>query len=260
MTMKAFPLKQDTSSEAAEPNWLAALRSTPKPIRAFVEPVSNASLDEADPPLDAGRSKSQDSGDLAPSPSEAPPSPPSAPSDEEHARLESIRALAYEEGLALGRKHAEAEHRKGYETLRNAAEAFQLAQSQLRAENEQLLVELAVAMAKTIVNAHLRADRQALLGLAKEALALAGEAERTEIRAAPDDYELLKDEFSRSADRASYTGSIKVTADSSIAAGCLVETNRTQVDATIEGRLNAVLDEIGALGRVGNRVEDTDAD
>jgi len=180
--------------------------------------------------------------------------------------LEGVHRQAYEEGFAQGR---EAGFRQGHsegaaaaqQQLRQAAATFeQLAAAlaaplgQLDEEFEQSVADLVALIARQLVRRELRAAQGEVVAVVREAMAqLPIAARNPRIHVHPEDLEILRESLAL-ADTAS---GWKLQGDPLInRGGCLVETDSSFVDATVEARLNAIIAK--AFG--GERSSDRDGD
>ncbi len=171
--------------------------------------------------------------------------------DEEE--LERIRQQAYEEGLALGK-------REGIEAARPLVErnlallgrichTLEAPLEQLDETVEEELLRFVVAIARQIVRRELKIDPGQIVALIREALALLpGDALHTTIHLHPDDAAFVRGALKLEGNR-----NIELREDPTLArGGCRVETESSQIDATLESRIA----EIAARVLGGERGDD----
>ncbi len=167
--------------------------------------------------------------------------------DEARAAIVQAGAIAYERGLAEGKKMAE-------ETLQARLEAEleplrrQFAQTldelarlrdQLFHQYETELLRLALAIARKIVQREVAVDREIVLAIAKVALSRLSDHTAARIHVHPFDYQYLVN--NKSAFLTGKQGAIDIIEDRSITrGGCLIETDVGEVDARIEEQFKEI--------------------
>jgi flagellar assembly protein FliH len=171
--------------------------------------------------------------------------------------LEAERARGFEsgknEGFAEGRAagyqagfdqaYAEASTEQT-EKLRQFATELQAVQDRLQEsilewfEQSELEVEtIAVEIAQKLIAAQLNLDRSFILETTKSALQRLTEASTARIRLNPFDAVILSNAREELLSATASLRGIEIVEDSSIFGGCIIETERGAVDATIETRL-----------------------
>jgi flagellar assembly protein FliH len=171
--------------------------------------------------------------------------------------LESERARGFEsgkdEGFAEGRSagyqagfdqaYAEASNEQA-EKLRQFATELQSVQERLQQsirewfeQSEAELEAIGVQIAEKLVGAQLNLDHSFILETTKAALQQVAEASTARIRLNPFDAVILSNAREELLSATASLRGIEIVDDSSIYGGCIVETERGAVDATIETRL-----------------------
>ena len=173
---------------------------------------------------------------------------PVAPMDAaqiEQARKEGF-AKGHEEGLRAGQQ----ETRKQVQHLEQLLVALQKPFAELDAAVEEQLSQLAMLVARHLVRRELKADPGQVIAVVREALANLPMTSRTvRLYLHPEDAQLVRESFSLNEDEAH----IQVLDDPvQVRGGCRVQTDNSQIDATVETRLNALIAQV--LG--GERDED----
>lgn len=179
--------------------------------------------------------------------------------------LESIKEQARRQGHAAGFNEGHAEgSASGYEAgfaqgMADAREALELEKQELFASfardlqqikdalqvqidgwfsaSETELEKIAVEIAQRMLDAQLSLDRSFIRDTVVRALSHVRDSSRVRIRVNPADSAILqsaKEEILAAS--AGLTG-VEIVVDSSIKAGCIVETERGQIDSTMETRL-----------------------
>lgn len=158
-------------------------------------------------------------------------------------RLEELQKEAHEE--AWNRGHAEGLS-AGEETVRARAERFDellLALSkpfdQLDGSVEKQLVELTIAIVKQLFRREIKINPSHVIGVVREAIQLLPIASRNvQVHLHPDDAALVRDTLSPAEGEPAWT----LVEDPLIAhGGCRITTENSQIDATTEARLQAVI-------------------
>lgn len=167
------------------------------------------------------------------------------------AQLEQMRAQAYKEGYEHGQKEGfEYGHREGLEEGR--VDMLQRLQRfdqilagletpfvELDEQVEREIVTLVVAMVRQLVRREIKADPGQIVGVVREALAvLPVSARHVRVLLHPDDAELVRDAYAMGEAEQKW----QIVEDPVIAGGgCRVYTENSQVDATLESRLNTLI-------------------
>jgi flagellar assembly protein FliH len=180
------------------------------------------------------------------------------------ANLEQLQKAAYEEAYAEGHATGLAEgRREGLELGRGAfmsqaerlGALLQTLADPIKTMDDDIqrsIAELATLIARQIVRREIKIERGEIVGAVREALSQLPISDRKlRIHLNPDDVELVRKALSLSQDDQNY----RLDGDPLIErGGCLVETESSIVDATVEARLNAVITKM--LG--GERRSDRD--
>ncbi len=166
-------------------------------------------------------------------------------------QLESVHGQAYEDGFARG---VEDGRKKGYEeatarvraAIGHRSELFDkllrsLAQplEQLDSQIEESLVALAMSVAKHLVRRELKSDPGQVIAVVREAAsALPVNSRQVRLYLHPEDAALVRDTLGVHAGE----GTWEITEDPIMTrGGCRVQTDTSQVDATVEARVAAVI-------------------
>ncbi len=173
------------------------------------------------------------------------PAPAAAPPPEdtaaECARLrDSARAEGYAEGLAAGRAEAEAAGVR----LRQLAESFSDTLDNLDFRLADMVLELALDVARQVVAGELAARPERVLDVVNMALKQMAETSReARLLLHPDDAALVRPHLEQVLDKTR----LRVVEDARIArGGCLVETSQGDLDATLPARWRQVVQLLGS--------------
>jgi flagellar assembly protein FliH len=168
--------------------------------------------------------------------------------------VEAIQQQAYEEGYELGRR--EGRDAGAQEMAESAGLLEQLLCSlsqpfaDLDQEVEDGLVALSIAIARQLVRRELRSDPNQIVAVVREAVGvLPSAARRLRLHLHPEDARLVHELLPVPDGESGW----EIIDDATLGrGGCLVSTETSQVDATVEARLNNVI--AAVLG--GEREED----
>lgn len=152
-------------------------------------------------------------------------------------RVEEAHRRGFTEGEARGRQAASQQLQPVLDRLAKSCEDIARLSPRVRHEAEEDLVRLAVAIARRILRRELTVDPEALLGLAKAALARIDARELKRIRAYPEAAAWLKPKL----EAAGLPTRVEVLADPSLEPGAvLFETTRGLLDASVETQLGEI--------------------
>ena len=158
-------------------------------------------------------------------------------------RLEALQKEAYDEawqkghadGLAAGEKDARERLGRLNELLKALTHPF----DDLDEMIEKQLVELAMAVVKQLFRREIRMDPSHVIGVVREAIQLLPIASRNvQVHLHPDDAALVRETLSPAEGELAWT---IVEDPLTSKGGCHVTTDNSQIDATAEARLNAVV-------------------
>ena len=165
--------------------------------------------------------------------------------------FDEAREAGYREGLQLGTAEGAREgERRAYEdawqarqtALAGISESVDAAMDLWFIESERLLAQLATAIAARILHKEIAADPEAVLVIAREAIAEVTHASSARIRVNPMDAPLLKENLDAIVARAPSLKHVVVVDDAAIAGGCVIETDGGVVEGTIEGMIHQALE------------------
>ncbi len=166
--------------------------------------------------------------------------------------IEEIQQRAYEDGFSRGHQEGLCAAR---EEVRHLGLVLTRLQEPLADMDEQVLQELVSLVKSTtrqLVRREIRIAPEGIVAILREAInVLPSSAREIEIHMHPDDVKLVRNILSIDDDHPTWT----LTEDPVLTQGdCRVVTENSQIDATLEGRLNAVISAL--LG--GERDDDED--
>lgn len=161
--------------------------------------------------------------------------------------LQTIQKQAYNEGFALGQK--EGFEQKKQELEMNSASLcsiIEILSAPLKDLDEDIvnqLAELSMLVAKQVVRRELHTEQGEIVGIVREAMnALPASTRKITLNIHPDDAELIRNAFSLGNDDESDELRWKVVEDPIISrGGCIISSENSRIDATVEARLNRVI-------------------
>lgn len=149
-------------------------------------------------------------------------------------RVEQARADGFRQGEAAAWDKAKRQTDPAVERLSAALADLAGYRARFRHEAEQQIVDLALAVARKVIDRELHVDAEVLVGVVKAALSKLSLREVMEIRVHPVHRDMVQAYMSRSA----VGVEVRVHADPSLQAGAvLIETSRGAIDASIETQL-----------------------
>jgi flagellar assembly protein FliH len=158
-------------------------------------------------------------------------------------QMERIQKQAYEEGFARGQadglKDAHARLDAQLTQLTSILNSIATPLKELDDQAEQELVTLAMSAARLIVRRELKTDPAQVIAAVREAMAaLPAAARNVRLHLHPDDALLVREHLKLNEEDHSW----KVVEDPVLArGGCKVLTDTSQIDASVEARLTAIL-------------------
>lgn len=168
--------------------------------------------------------------------------------------IEEIHKQAYDEGFKLGRKEGRAlgykesqkkvaeEHKERTETLRSILNLLADPLSQLDDDVEQTITDMVTLLAKHLVRRELKTNPGEVIGIVRHVMGhLPITARHPRVHLHPDDLELVKNALAIGDEEESW----RLEADPLISrGGCLVESQSSFIDATVEARLAAQISQM----------------
>jgi flagellar assembly protein FliH len=158
-------------------------------------------------------------------------------------QIEDIQRQAHEEGFELGRGEGLTAGKKELQARVQRLEAVMAALAQplkdLDDAIEEELLALAMAVARQLVRREIKTDPGQIVAVVREALAvLPAASRRVRLHLHPDDAALVRDALSVPEGDNAW----RIMEDPVLTrGGCRIITETSQVDATLESRLNAVI-------------------
>ena len=164
------------------------------------------------------------------------------------------RAEGYEQGRREGLAAGQKEIRARVHELNHLMQTLARPLEQLDENVEQQLVDLVVLLGRQLIRRELRTEPGEILAVIREAMALLPlAATNVRLHLHPEDAELVRSNLSLSSEEQTW----QVVEDPVIArGGCKVLSDTSQIDATVENRINAVI--LRLLG--GERADDREED
>lgn len=167
--------------------------------------------------------------------------------------IDEIESKAYQKGLAEGEKKGfirgqESGRERGRQEVEPALscleQALQQVQNLRRAVHrhiEKEVVELALAIARKVVDQEVHTSKDVIRSVTHQALKKIEEPGKLKIKISPSDLQIVKASKHHFAEVISSMTNVCFEAEETIASGgCLIETDQGEIDARIETQLRAV--------------------
>jgi flagellar assembly protein FliH len=178
---------------------------------------------------------------VAATPSEAAVAVETESTADREAALATLERDAFAKGFAQGeRAGLEAAGQRGEAMLRRLTETLgelTALRAQMIHRTERQMVQLAMAIARRVIQREVSLDRDLLIAMARVALDRLGETARITVRLSPDDFDLTG-----AARAAQLAGSnVTIVADARIGrGGCRVESDLGVMDAGVDAQLQEI--------------------
>jgi flagellar assembly protein FliH len=182
-------------------------------------------------------------------------------------RLKEVQETAYQEAYQLGLDEGKHEaYQKTSEEIKarldrfeNLLKAIGNLKTDLIANNETHLVQLAFHMAKRLAHAQIELDPKIVTEVIREAVEKAQVEEEVLVQVSPSQIEFLETLKSETGREFEFMKKLKLEpADGITPGGCVIHTNYGEIDARIEGRVEKLWEGVKeSLHRVKDKVSST---
>ena len=165
-------------------------------------------------------------------------------------QLEAARASGYEAGYAAGMEAADEEASALIGTAEQIAVNVSQERERLLAEAEGDVVELAITIAKKLVNAAIDVEPELVVEVCRGAMRKAFQRETLSVRAHPDDLEALRSAGPRLAAELGGVQHLEFVEERRLQRGSLiVRTPAGEIDASFDGKAEKIADAMRELVR-----------
>ena len=149
--------------------------------------------------------------------------------------IEAERQEAYDKGVNQGREEAHQELQSATQALLDAAKKLDGLRTTLYERQKDDLVHLALVIARQVIGQELQTNAEAIVGVVENALKSALETDSHHIRVNPEDLAVVQEHKPLFLANVHGLKEIFVEADSNVSrGGCLIESDRGEVDASVE--------------------------
>lgn len=156
---------------------------------------------------------------------------------EAQARLEQVRQAAFAQGQASAAEQAAARLQPFLDDLARMTAELAGLRRRFRAEAEEDVVRLSLAIARRILHRELSTDPEALLGLVKAAFEKVDARETHRLRVSPEDAALLEQHRAK----LDFPPRLEIVPDPGLArASAVFETSRGHLDASVGAQLDEI--------------------
>ncbi len=155
--------------------------------------------------------------------------------------LEQTHQQRYEEGFQAGVAAKEAEAREAVERMTQLHEAIEVQRAQVLREADQLVVDLAVALARRITGVQAALDPKILVRSMRAALEHLGAQSELVLKVHPEDLNIARKFAQRWTEKTSRDTAIRVRPGEEVdRGGCMLEGDEANLDARLETQLETL--------------------
>jgi len=184
---------------------------------------------------------------------------PTDPQQLERAAQAEARAEAEAEGFAQGEAAGRADWEERIRRLDEVVDDLCDVRRRIFASMESEMKDLALHVARAVLERVRRGDTSYVEGLVRQAMDLVADEDDIVISVAPQDRELLASRLEQIALDYPRAGGLAVREDAGIGYGCMVDTRLARVDATLAGRLASIADALNGGDDDAEESKDEDA-
>ncbi len=173
------------------------------------------------------------------------PEEKATPAVEQGSAIDEIKESAFQKGFLEGKKvgfeSGTNKAQPAIESLQRTLEQLQNIRAEIHQELETEVTHLALSIAKKIVCHEIKTTRETVACVAREALAQVDNPGKIKIKLNPEDLQLIQNTQSRFTRFLQNFDQIDFEAQDSIqSGGCLIETDRGDIDARIEKQFEVI--------------------
>lgn len=156
-------------------------------------------------------------------------------------QLEQTHQERYEEGFQAGVAAKEAEAREAVERMSQLHETIEAQRAQVLRDADQLVVDLAAALARRIIGVQVELDSKILVRSMRSALEHLGGQSQLIFKVHPEDLNIAKRFAQRWAEKVSRDTAIRVHPGEQVdRGGCMLEGDEANLDARLETQLETL--------------------
>ncbi|MBI2506098.1 MAG: hypothetical protein HYW07_23020, partial [Candidatus Latescibacteria bacterium] len=156
-------------------------------------------------------------------------------------QLEETSNRRYEEGFQAGVADREAEAREAVERMAQLHQAIEAQRAQILREADQLVVDLAVALARRITGVQAALDSKILIRAMRDALEQLGAQSELVFKVHPEELKIANRFAQRWMEKVSRDTAIRVRPGEEVErGGCMLEGDEANLDARLETQLEAL--------------------
>lgn len=155
--------------------------------------------------------------------------------------VEALRTEAYAQGLADGQKKMRLELDKALQAFSQAAKELDGMRNNFIHRQSDDLIHLSIGVAEQVIAAELSLKPDVIVSVVSKAMESAFEADEYRIRVNPEDVSVVQENRPLLLANVNGLRQIYVQSDENITrGGCVVESNKGQVDARLESKLDEI--------------------
>ena len=183
--------------------------------------------------------------DLVCSDDDSTPERPEAPAEDNGPSVDEIKETAFQKGFLEGKRVGfESGSKKAdsvIESLNQTIGQLESIRKEINREIEKEVTQLALSIARKIVCHEVKTTQETVTCVAREALGRVDNPGKIKIKLNPDDFQFIKNTRSQLSHFLNNVDNIRFEAEESIqSGGCLIETDRGDIDARIEKQFQAI--------------------
>ena len=158
-------------------------------------------------------------------------------------RSESAYRYGFEDGKQFGMEEGKARVEKAVETLQTISDELAKERNRILLESEQIIVRLAVAVARTIIHEELRSDNALIRNIVLQAVKSIEDKTRLHIKVNPGDWRMVKEFEDQILTAAHGVKDLEIREDEHVKpGGCIIESQSGIIDAQLDTQLMEIVE------------------
>lgn len=169
--------------------------------------------------------------------------------EEAQERSEAAYRYGFGDGKKIGVLEGREEVQRTIEQLVNMIQKFENRRSDLLKQSEQMIVQLSLSVAKSILRREARMDPELVKNMVRESLNHVEDRNRVSIKVHPEDYQVIQDYEQEILSSAHGVKHLEIKEDELIhPGGCIIESDSGIVDAQLETQLDEIAASMSEAG------------
>jgi flagellar assembly protein FliH len=160
-------------------------------------------------------------------------------------RSESAYRYGFEDGKKIGLEEGKTLVEQALELFRRVTDEVRNERNRILLESEQIVVRLAVAVAKTIIHEELRTDNTLIRNIVLKAVKSIEDKTRLHIKVNPGDWRTIKEFEEQILTAAHGVKELEIREDEHVKpGGCIIEGNSGIIDAQLDTQLTEIVESL----------------